>query len=83
MSLGERSPKKKKRSTPASPHVLCSFRLENDTKRATKQVMTFFFFFGDHPFLFYVFQPEPVSQQSSLELHFSVPLLLKKNLNNP
>ena len=41
--------KKKKRSTPDWPRDFCSLRPENDTKRAAKLVMTFFFF-GDHPF---------------------------------
>ena len=42
---------KKKRSSSVWLHVLCHFQAVNCTKRAAKQVLTFFFFFfGDHPF---------------------------------
>ena len=42
------SKKQKKKSTPVWSQDFCSLRLENDTKRVSKELMTFFFF-GDHP----------------------------------
>ena len=56
---------------------LCSFRPENDTKCAAKQVLTFFFFFllEITPVSFYL-EPRRFPAHSSLQVNFSVPILL-------
>ena len=40
----QKKKKKNKRSTPVGLQNFCSLRPENDTKRAAKQMRTFFFF---------------------------------------
>ena len=53
---------------------LCSFRPENDTKCAAKQVLTFFFL-EITPVSFYL-EPRRFPAHSSLQVNFSVPILL-------
>ena len=66
---------KRKGSSPVWLHLLCHFRPKNDTKRAAKQVMTFFFFFFG--------EAGPLPQKTGLELNLSVPILLKKKIISP
>ena len=49
--------------------TLTTIPAENDTKRAGKQVVTFFFYFGDHLHR---------RRARGIELNFSVALLIKK-----
>ena len=59
---------------------------ENDTKRAAKQVMTFFLFIleitpivgGAAPNC-NLYEAGPLPQKKGLELNLSVPILIKKN----
>ena len=54
ITCGVISKKKKNRSTHVWLQDLCSFRPENYTKCVSEQVLTFFFFFRDHPcFIFF------------------------------
>ena len=66
---------KRKRSIPLWIRDLCSFRPENDTKCAAKQVLTLFFFLEITPFSFYL-EPRCFPAHSSRQVNLSVPILL-------